>query len=410
MTPDVDVAVVGAGQAGLSTSHELAAAGVEHVVLDRGGVGQSWRGRWDSFCLVTPNWSTRLPGRPYDGDDPDGYLPRDEIAAYLASYADGFGAPVREGVGVASVEPVDGGFVLRTTHDRLRARAVVLCTGTYGRPYRPPGAGSLPPDLFRIDVGAYRNPESLPQGAVLVVGGGQSGLQIAEELVRAGREVLLACGRAPWVPRRLGGRDIVWWALETRFLDQRVEDLPTPAARLTANLQNTGRDGGHDLNYRTLHAAGVTLLGRFLGADGRRARFATDLAESIAWGDARAREFMDLVRALVAERGLPMPDDMPESPPIEGSSPEHVDLAGIGAVVFAGGFRPDYASLVPVPAAFDDLGFPIHVDGESTVVPGLHFVGVHFLRTRRSSLLCGVADDAALVAGRIAARGRRPGG
>ncbi|MGZ8607319.1 MAG: NAD(P)-binding domain-containing protein [Actinomycetota bacterium] len=402
MTQDVRVAVVGAGQAGLSTSHELTAAGVEPVGLDRGRVGQSWCGRWDSFCLVTPNWSTRLPGHPYDGDDPDGYLLRDELVAYFERYARSFDAPVQEGVDVRSVEPAGDGFAVRTSGGELRAEAVVVATGSYHRPHRPEGAAMLPTDLVQIDVTGYRNPSSLPDGAVLVVGGGQSGLQISEELLGAGRDVFLSCGKAPWVPRRLGGRDIVWWAIETGFLDQRVEDLPTPVARLGANLQNTGRAGGHDLSYRVLRAAGATLLGRFRGADGGRARFAPDLGETIAWGDARTNDFMDLVRTLVAERDLPMPD-VPDLPPFDDAAPEHVELSRLGAVVFAGGFRPGYASLVRVPGAFDDLGFPIHVDGESAVAPGLHFVGVHFLRTRKSSLLCGVADDAALVAGRIAA-------
>jgi putative flavoprotein involved in K+ transport len=357
---------------------------------------------------VTPNWSTRLPGRPYEGDDPDGYLPRDELVAYLERYAESFHAPVREGVDVRSVEPSDRGFVLRTSDGDLRASSVVLSIGTYRRPHRPPGASTLPADLPQIDVEAYRNPSALPAGAVLVVGSGQSGCQIAEELREAGREVLLACGKAPSLPRRLGERDIVWWAIETGFMDQAPDDLPDPRARLFANIQGTGHGGGHDLNYRTLRDQGVTLLGRFVGADERRATFAPDLGDSVAWSDARFREFMDLVRRLVTDRHVPMPD-IPEPPPFDGTSPERVDLTGVGAVVFAGGFRPDYASLVQIPGAFDDLGFPVHVEGESAVLPGLHFVGTHFLRTRRSSLLCGVADDASLVAGRIAAGRGSPG-
>jgi putative flavoprotein involved in K+ transport len=407
MNDRVDVAVIGAGQAGLATSHELACAGVEHLVLERERVGASWHGRWDSFCLVTPNWSVRLPGGEYGGDDPDGYLPRDGIVGFLEGYAATFAAPVRPGVDVTSLEPVADGFVLRTSDGDLRARSVVVATGAYQRPHRPSGASTLPPDLPQLDAEGYQNPSSVPSGAVLVVGSGQTGCQIAEELNASGRDVFLSCGRAPWAPRRLGDRDIVWWALETGFLDQRATSLPDPRARLAANIQNSGARGGHDLHYRTLRAAGVTLVGHFLGAEGRRARFAPDLAQSIAWGDDRYRELMDLVRTTVAERGLPLPD-IPEPEPFDPRAPEDLDLSGFGAAIFAGGFRPDYGRWVQVPGAFGDLGFPVHVDGESTVAPGLFFVGVHFLRTRKSSLLCGVGEDAALVARRISARHGAP--
>ncbi len=381
-------------------------AGVEHVVLERGRVAQSWRGRWDSFCLVTPNGGINLPGGRYDGDDPDGYLTRDRLVEYLERYAEGFGAPVREGVEVTALEPIPGGgFVLRTTNGDLRATSVVVASGAYQRPNRPGGASTLPADLAQLDAEGYRNPQALPPGGVLVVGSGQTGCQIAEELHRAGREVALACGRAPWVPRKLGGRDIFHWLVETGFIDQPVETLASPAARLAANVQATGHGGGHDLHYRTLRADGVLLLGHFLGAEGRIARFAPDLGASVAWGDDRYRELMDLVRKLALDRGLPMPE-IEEPAPFDGHPPEELDLSGYGSVLFAGGFRPDYGRWVHVPGAFDDLGFPLHVEGASTAAPGLFFVGVHFLRTRKSSLLYGVGEDAAIVAAQVASRHR----
>jgi putative flavoprotein involved in K+ transport len=404
-----EVAVVGGGQAGLALSHELTGAGVEHVVLERGKVGETWRARWDTFCLVTPNWTVQLPGGHYDGDDPDGYLPRDGVVAFLERYATGFGAPVRERVDVVGLEPDrGGGFTLRTSDGELCANSVVLATGAYQRQHRP-GAKTLPPYLLQIDIDGYRNPEALPTGRVLVVGSGQSGCQIAEELHEAGRDVVLACGRAPWASRRLGGRDIVWWGAETGFLDQLVTGLADPAARFAANIQATGHGGGRDLHYRTLLAKGVTLAGHFLGAAGHRAKFALDLAESVAWGDERRAQLMDMVRGLVAKRGLPSVD-IPEPGPIDPTTPEELDLRDFGVVIFAGGFRPDYRSWLPWPAAFDDMGFPLHRDGASTVVPGLHFVGVHFLRKRKSSLLFGVGEDAGIVARGIAGRlGARAG-
>jgi cation diffusion facilitator CzcD-associated flavoprotein CzcO len=397
----VDVAVIGGGQAGLAVSHELAGRGIEHVVLERGRIGQTWRGRWDSFCLVTPNWTVQLPGGGYEGPEPDGYMPRDDIVAHLERYASGFTAPVREGVEVVSVGSHGDGFVVETSSGDLHAGSIVVATGAYQRPHRPAVATTLPADLLQIDVDDYRNERALPSGRVLIVGSGQSGCQIAEELHEAGRDVVLSCGRAPWVPRRIGEHDIVWWGVQTGYLDARVESLPEPGARLAANLLATGHGGGHDLHLRTLRAMGVTLVGHFVGTRSGSARFAPDLGESLAWGDERHRMLMDLVRNVVAERGLETPE-FPEIPPFDDRAPAQLDLSDVGAVVFAGGFRPDY-SWLPWPEAFDPMGFPIHDEGASTVVPGLYFVGVHFLRKRKSSLLIGVGEDAAIVAGSIAA-------
>jgi putative flavoprotein involved in K+ transport len=399
----VEVAVVGGGQAGLAVSTELTGQGVEHVVLERGRVAQTWRDRWDSFCLVTPNWSVQLPGHAYDGADPDGFMPRDEIVAYLERYAaDG---PVQEGVDVRSIDSAPGGFALHTSTGEIRARAVVLATGAYQRPHRPAAAATLPGDLLQIDVEDYRSPEALPAGPVLVVGSGQSGCQIAEELHEAGRDVVLACGKAPWAPRRIGGRDLIWWALESGFLDHTVESLPAPAARLAANVLATGHGGGRDLHLRTLRAGGVTLTGHFLGAAGHEARFAQDLEASVAWGDERYGQLSGLFRTFAQERGLDEPSLEPP-PPFVGEGPAEVDLRGFGAVLFTTGFRPDYDSWLPWPGAFDEHGFPTHTDGESTAMPGIYFVGVHFLRKRKSSLLLGVGEDAQIVARRVAARVR----
>ncbi len=399
----IDVIIVGAGQAGLALSHELSAAGVEHVVLERGRVGETWRRRWDTFCLVTPNWTVKLPGRPYSGLDLHGFMPRDEIVATLEDYAGAFAAPVREGVTVAKVESSsEGGFIVHTTAGDLRSRALVLATGAFQRPHRPAAAETLPAGLPQIDVGIYRNEAALPPGKVLVVGSGQSGAQISEELCEAGRDVVLACGKAAWVPRRLGGHDIVWWLTQVGFFDQTIATLPTPEARLAANPLATGHGGGHDLHLRALRAMGVTLAGHFLGIEGGRVHFAPDLQESVTWGDQRFRELMNLIKRFADENGL-------ELPPIEkpgtfaARSPEWLDLSDFGVVIFAGGFRPDYRSWLPWPDAFDKLGFPLQIDGVSTVVPGLFFMGVHFMRTRKSSLLFGVGEDATIVSSHVCA-------
>jgi glycine/D-amino acid oxidase-like deaminating enzyme len=406
MTERFDAIVIGGGQAGLATSCELTQAGVDHVVLERGRVGQTWRDLWNSFCLVTPNWSVRLPAHPYDGDDPDGFMPRDEIVAYLERYAAATETPIREGTEVASIEPDAGRFTIRTPNGSIEARSVVVSTGAYQRPHRPPGAETLGDRLVQLNVRSYREPERMPEGRILVIGSGQSGCQIAEELHEAGRDVVLSCGRAPWLPRRFGGHDLVWWAAETGFLDVPVGSLPSPDARLWSNPLATGRGGGHDLHLRTLHAMGVTLVGRFLGQEDERFRFGQDLEDCVAWGDDRYREFQGLVLKLAVERGFDASGLLPDPEPLGPTASTELDAAGFGSVVFTGGFRPHYQDLIGVPEAFDDVGYPIHTDGQSTVVPGLFFVGVHFLRKRKSSIFYGVGEDAAIVARQVAARAR----
>jgi putative flavoprotein involved in K+ transport len=403
MTDEVDVVIVGAGQAGLAVSHELVQAGVAHVVLEKGRIGQSWQGLWDSFCLMSPSWATRLPGHPYDGEDPDGFMARDKIVEHLERYAAAFGAPVREGVAVTSIQPGSGGgFTLKTSAGQIEATTVVVGTGAYQRPHRPQAAATLPVNVLQIDAGEYRHPSGLPPGRVLVVGSGQSGCQIAEELHEAGRDVFLACGRAPWTQRRIGEHDVIWWALETGFYEAPLSSLPHPAMRLTGNVQASGTRGGHDLHYRTLRRMGVTLLGHFLGAGGDRARFASDLGESVAWADQVNAQLMAGVRALAAQRGLPAPQ-IAEPEPFTADAPRELSLDDVGAVIFATGFRPDYGAWMHFPGAFDEFGFPIQHDGASTLVSGLYFIGVHFLRKRQSSLLYGVGEDAAIVARQIAA-------
>lgn len=395
------VVVIGAGPAGLAASYELCGHGVDHVVLERGRVGQSWRDRWDSFCLVTPNWYVQLPGGEYAGDDPDGFMSRDQVVGHLESYALGFGAPILDRVEVTALRTdPGGGFVLETSEGRMRTDAVVVGTGAFQRPHRP-YADHFPPHVAVLDAADYTNPDALPAGRVLVVGSGQTGCQIADELHRSGRDVTLACGRAGWAPRRIDGRDIVSWLIRTPFLEHTVRDLPSPAARLAANFQTTGRNRGGDLNYRTLHAAGVTLTGHVQGVSPGTISFAADLHESVAWGDARYADLCGLIRRAAADCGERAPG-LPKPRPLTAEPPTEVSVRKLDAVVFASGYRPAYRSWIHVPGAFDDLGFPVQRDGASTSAPGLFFIGTHFLRKRKSSTLYGVGEDAALVASAVA--------
>jgi hypothetical protein len=256
--------------------------------------------------------------------------------------------------------------------------------------------------VLQVDAEGYSNEAALPPGKVLVVGSGQTGCQLAEELREADREVFLACGRAPWCSRQIGGRDVMYWAIETGMFDETLADLPAPSARLIGNIQATGHAGGHDLHYRVLQQIGVTLVGHFLGAEDGRAHFASDLAASVAFGDDRYDDTRKKIAKLCWARGIPTPE-MPDPTPFDARAPETVDLAGFGAVIFTSGFRPDYSSWVHFDA-FDEMGFPIHENGASAVVPGLYFCGVHFLRKRKSSLLVGVGEDAAIVARKVAER------
>jgi putative flavoprotein involved in K+ transport len=395
--------VIGGGQAGLAVSRELRLAGVPHVVLERAATAQAWRDRWDSFTLVTPNWTLDLPGSPYAGDDPEGHVGRDEIVAYLEDYAVGHAGEIRQGV---EVRELGAGhprrFRLDTNQGPMDADAVVVCTGAYQRPHRPAFTQALPTGLLVIDATEYTNPGNLPDGEVLVVGSGQTGVQLAEELHLAGRGVTLSCGRAPWAPRRLGDLDTVTWLVRAGFYDQPPSVLPNPAARLIANVQMTGADGGHDLHVRVLQRMGVRLAGRLAGVTGHRAEFADDLADSVAFGDARYADMRALLLKMFGTEPA-LAAGLPDPPPFRCEPVREVDLRGYGAVVLTTGFRPDYTRWVLFPV-FDPDGFPIVRDDLSTDVPGLFFCGVHFLRTRRSSLLFGVGDDAALLARTIAER------
>lgn len=403
MAEEIDVVVVGAGQAGLATSHELSAHGVDHVVLEAERPGATWGKRWDSFCLVTPNHTVRLPGGEYAEKDPHGFMPRADIESHLAAYAAELAAEVREGIPVRRLSAAGpAGYVLDTNDGPIHSRVVVVATGAYQKAYRPQPVAQFPRRLHVIDTGDYRAPGTLPAGDVLVIGGGQSACQIAEELSLAGREVVMACGRAPWFYRRVMEADFVDWLLQTPFFDTPPEALPSPAARLGANVQATGAGGGHDLSFRTLDAIGVRLAGHFLGCEDEQAAFAPDLAQTIGFGDQAFGMVRDLICGAFERAGRELPE-IPAPPPLAPRPLELLDLRPFSTVVVATGYRSSYTEWIDVPGIVDAMGFPLHDDGESTASPGMHFVGVHFLRTRKSSLLLGVGEDAARTAERIAA-------
>lgn len=407
----IDTLVVGGGQAGLTSSFHLARRGVDHVVLEAGQVGESWRSRrWDSFTLVTPNWMTALPDLPAGvggTGDPDGFLPRAEVVEMLTSWAAAIAAPVHEGVAVTSVmrDPSGTGYVVETSDGPWGARRVIAATGTNRAPRRPAFAADLPASIAQLDVAAYRNPEALPPGAVLVVGSGQSGCQIVEDLQIAGRDVYLGVGSAGRFIRRYRGRDAFRWLVAAGFFDLTEAQWADPRGRRSPNPHLTGARGGHTINLHRFARDGVHLVGRIGGAAGGRLRIADDLQARLAGADAIAARFRQAIDEQIERAGLaaPGPEDSDDYPGDDGFRVpllDELDLgtAGITSVIWACGFAPDF-SYLRLPVLADD-GWPIH-DGGLTSEPGLGFVGLRFQTSARSDLLFGVAADAGRVVDRL---------
>ncbi|GAA2227285.1 MSMEG_0569 family flavin-dependent oxidoreductase [Promicromonospora sukumoe] len=404
-----DVLVVGGGQAGLSLSHHLVGAGTDHLVVERDTVAHEWRdGRWDAFTLVTPNWQCRLPGYPYDGPDPDGFMRRDEVHAWVRRYAGTFDAPVAEGVAVTRLAPrPGGGFEVTTTAGTVTADAVVAAVGGYHEPVVPPWADRLPARVAQVHSHEYRSADALPDGPVLVVGTGQSGTQIAEDLLLAGREVHLAAGRAPRVARRYRGKDCMTWLAEMG-----VYDVPVAARGLakreSTNHYVTGRDGGRDIDLRDFARRGMRLYGRATGVldegvDGTLT-FAPTLAHDLDHADSVAESIKDDIDRWIAAQGIDAPAEDRYVPVWRPETePERLDLAGIAAVVWSVGFRADWSWLDELaPEVLDHEGHPRHVRGLSPV-PGLSFVGLPWLHTWGSGRFLGIAQDTEHVAAEVAA-------
>jgi putative flavoprotein involved in K+ transport len=403
----VHTVVVGAGQAGLIMSHHLRDAGREHVVLDRRDeLGGGWRDRWDAFQLVSPNFVTELPGFPYAGGDPDGFMARDEIAGRVAAYAAAIDAPVALGTNVtrvASGPSSPSRFLIETNHGGVRAEEVVVATGAFHTPRIPPTA--LDPAIHQLHAHDYRNERQLPPGGVLLVGSGQTGVQLAEELKAAGRAVTLSVGHCGRVPRRYRDRDIFWW-LRSLVLDgprvgvelPSVDKLPDPRARFGCNPHLSGHGGGHDTDLRRFAAEGMRLVGRFQGAYGHQARFASDLAANLAFADTFFDErFRDLIEGFIERAGLDLPPD--DRVPIELEVPEVTELdlraEGISTVLWTTGYAPDYGWLdLPV---LDEFGVPRQVRGIGQV-PGLTFLGLLWQHNQASANFVGVAADADYLA------------
>jgi len=406
------VVVVGGGQAGLSTSWHLVRDGVDHVVLEGATATHEWADtRWDSFTLVTPNWHCRLPGYAYDGPDPDGFMTRDEVVAWLAGYPATFGPPLREHTTATGlVQGEDGGFVVTATGpdgpETWYADQVVVATGGYHLPIVPAWAAGLDPSIAQVQSADYKRSTDLPEGAVLVVGTGQSGAQIAEDLHLDGRRVHLAVGDAPRVARTYRGRDVMTWLADMGLYDVPVAAYPGGrAAREKTNHYVTGRDGGRDIDLRRFAAEGMALHGMLETGHGTQLSFLPTVTASLDDADRVYNAICRDIDAHVERTGTDAPPASRYEPVWEpGADGEEagrtLDLAaaGVTSIVWAIGYRPDYRWIGA--GVFDGAGRPVHTRGV-TSVPGLYVLGVPWLHTWGSGRFLGIARDAEHLAGRI---------
>ena len=401
---ETEVLVVGAGQAGVAMSEHLTKRGVPHVVLERDRIAERWRtGRWDSLVANGPAWHDRFPGLEFDDVGSHAFAPKDRVADYFEAYAAKFNAPIRCGVEVNSVRRKAGqaGFRVETSDGTIDARYIVAATGPFQRPVIP----AVVPDasgLLQIHSSSYRNPQQLPDGGILVVGAGSSGVQIAEELQRSGRQVYLSVGPHDRPPRQYRGKDFCWWL---GVLGKWEMSAPPKGAE-HVTIAVSGANGGHTVDFRALAARGIKLVGRTDSFDKGTMHFAPDLARNIAAGDANYLSVLDEADDYIARNGLDFPEE-PEAR-VLGEDPESVtnpifelNLAGAGvaSIIWATGFAVDY-SWLQVDNAVGENGRPKHQRGVSAE-PGVYFLGLPWQSRRGSSFIWGVWHDAGYVADQI---------
>jgi putative flavoprotein involved in K+ transport len=398
-----DIVVIGGGQAGLAMSAVLQQRGLEHVVLERRGVGERWRTeRWESLRFQFPNWSLELPGYAYSGADPDGFADWRETLRTIQEYAVGMKATVREHTEVTELRVDDHGFVLSVPYGTIRTRRVVVATGPFQRPRIPQLSGGVAPSVLHTDPTRYRGPEDLPDGAVLVVGSGASGCQIGDELLRAGRTVFLSVSRHRRVPRRYRGKDVYWWLERMGRFAQTINSFP--GGQWPPSTVVTGVNGGYDVNVRQMAAEGIRVLGRIIGASDGTLTVARNANEILDEADASFGGFLAAADECAnANPSMDLADDESSDPatlPATVREAESLDLRqeNIAAIIWATGYEYDYSWLrIPV---FDAQGRPLQQRGV-TAVPGLYFLGLHWMHTFKSGLLSGVGSDAEYLADRM---------
>ncbi|MDH6269726.1 putative flavoprotein involved in K+ transport [Rhizobium sp. SG_E_25_P2] len=404
--------VVGGGQAGLSASHYLKKHGLDHVVFEKKTVAHKWKDeRWDAFCLVTPNWQCQLPDHPYDGADPHGFMVKDEIVAYVDRFVKKVDAPVFEGVSVTALEKFGGLFRVESSAGTVTTDNVILATSLYSQPFAPRSAERLPDEITQIHTANYRNPAQLPPGAVIVVGSGQSGCQIAEDLHLAGRKVHMVTGNAPRCARFYRGRDVVDWLADIGQYDITVAHNGMSKKKHDTNHYLTGRDGGRDIDLRKFALEGMALYGRMAGVSKGKMLFEPNLKSNLDGADRVYNGINALIDRHIAEKGIDAPAGSPYFPLWE---PEHetteldLEAEGVTSVIWATGFTPDW-SYVGLPI-FDGTGYPVQRRGV-TGMDGVYVLGLPWLWTWGSGRFLAVGKDAEYVVDHLATRlerARRP--
>ena len=407
MSQRINTVIVGGGQAGLAISYYLKQEGREHVILERtAAIANAWRNeRWDSFTLVTPNFQVRMPGAEYNGDDPYGFMSKEQVVKYFDDYVERFDLPVHCGVEVFSVEMQGKRYAVRTSEGDYETDNVVIATGLYQSPRIPLFSAHISSNILQIHSSQYRNSSSLPSGAVLVVGTGQSGAQIAQELYQNGRKVYLSIGSAGRVPRRYRGKDINDWFTRMGMFETKVDELKSPQLKFHAHPQISGKNGGQSLNLHQFARDSVVLLGHVRDVREGRLIIASDLKATLAKVDQFEIDALKMVDEFIARRGLTAP---PQTVPQlrDGYEQEvitelNLEKAGISTIIWAIGYSFDF-SMVKLPIVDAD-GYPLQKRGV-TEYEGLYFLGMPWLHSRKSGILFGVGDDAAYLAAHIAAR------
>jgi putative flavoprotein involved in K+ transport len=414
MTEQVDTVIVGGGQAGLSLSYHLSRLGCPHVILERARIGESWRSeRWDSLMFQFPNWAIRLAGYGYQSDDPNGFVHKDEVVRFLEDYAQLIKAPIRCGVRVRSVQqrPQSPRFLVESSDGTLEADNIVAATGSFQDPLIPSSHAELPKSIMQVHSSAYRNPKQMPAGAVLVVGGGASGVQIAQELNESGRKVYLSIGRYRRTPRAYRGRDLYWWFGALNIWDRSVEQFPDLKRGPLFIVSGVG--GGRDIDLRRFAEDGITLLGRMHDISAGRIRFAGDLEQTLTQGEAWFADLRIQMDEYARAQSLDLLEEPSPRPPSHGAGTSRpiaeldVAAAGITAVVWASGFRYNFEWVkLPVLGA---SGEPLQQRGVSPC-RGFYFLGLRRMFNLRSNLFEGVGEDAAYIAEHLTANACREDG
>lgn len=398
MAERIESVIIGGGQAGLSTSYQLTRAGREHIVLEKTSqVANVWRNhRWDSFTLITPNWSFKLPGAEYNGPEPAGYMPKAEIVQRFEQYEQDNHLPVSYNTEVTRVEPMGNQYRYRTftNNKTYESKNVIMATGMFQKAIMPAFSAKIPQNIKQISSDEYRNPEALPPGAVLVVGSAQSGCQIAEELNEAGRKVFLSTGAAGRFPRRYRGKDGYEWLHLIGFFDRTAAMLASPKDRFFGSPHSTGKGGGHEINLHTFYRNGIVLLGHVSGFEDGKLEFAPDLKENLAKSDGFYSILLKQIDEYIQKNAMDLPieevkvfDDGYRAPVIQ-----TLDVAeeGISVIIWASGYSRDY-NLVQLPIV-DDYNYPITNRGV-TNYPGMYFIGLMWMNTFKSSFLLEIGNS-----------------